>query len=302
MESPQETSLKIKSLKIQGARAIALASLNTLKNYGRSQAGQPNKIFAELMLSAIKLLQKARPTEPLNYNCLNFLKHKLDLALKPTQTVEQTVNYLLNLLNQGDQKIIASAKKIIRSGQNIFTHCHSATVEKILLQAWQNKKRFQVFNTETRPNFQGRLTAKILRHNGLPVTMVADSAAAFLISRHSGKQLMMNLILLGADALLPDGSAINKIGSFGISLAARENKVPLYIIASLLKYDADGIIPLEIRPTEEIWPHKPKGLKIINFAFDKIPAQYITGIICEFGLIKPNKIKIYVKKHYPWIK
>ena len=69
-----------------------------------------------------------------------------------------------------------------------------------------------------------------------------------------------------------------------------------------MKYDSDGIIPIEIRPQEEIWPNKPKGLKIINFAFDTIPAKYITGIICEFGIIKPNHINKFVKKNYPWLK
>ena len=303
------TAQKIKDLKIQGARSIAVASLNSLQRIKEAKKHRPkaDQPLAERIKEAIAILIKARPTEPLNYNCLNFIKKRLTIQQKTDgQSLKKIINdsadYFLRLIENQQKAIVSHGQKIIRNKQKIFTHCHSSTVEAILKKAWQNKKRFQIYNTETRPMFQGRVTAKNLRKAGIPVTLVADSAAAFLISEHSGKKLMMDLVLLGADAVLPDGSVINKIGSFGIGLIANVQKVPLYVVTTLLKYDADGIIPIEIRPTEEIWPNKPKGLKIINFAFDKIPAKYIKGIICEFGIVKPNKVKQLVKKHYPWIK
>lgn len=301
------TAQKIKDLKIQGARSIAVASLNSVKKYNRGFKSPNKNHYLKGLRQGIKILTLARPTEPLTYNLLNYLNDSLKknpgASLNNLKiAVNRSLDRFLKMLDGGQQKIIKAGQPIIKNHQNIFTHCHSSTVEDILKKAWQNKKRFKIFNTETRPMFQGRITAKNLRKAGIPVTLVADSAAAFLISEHSGKKLMMDLVLLGADAVLPDGSVINKIGSFGIGLTAFTQKVPLYVVTTLLKYDTDGIIPIEIRPTEEIWPNKPKGLKIINFAFDKIPAKYIKGIICEFGIIKPREVKELVKKHYPWIK
>ena len=101
--------------------------------------------------------------------------------------------------------------------------------------------------------------------------MVADSSAAFLISHYSGRKLMMDKIILGADALLPDGTVINKIGSFGIGMVAYEERVPLYVATTLLKFHPKTWIKIEKRPSQEIWPEAPQKLKIINFAFDLIP-------------------------------
>jgi len=305
MANPQQTVEKIKKIQIQGARAIAVASLNSLKSLAKDKSAGKKELLTKVS-RAIDQLKKARPTEPLNQNCLNFVKSQLKIyqASRIDQlknVLNDSVNFLLNQLTSTDQEIISNGEKIIKSGQNIFTHCHSSTVEGILKSAWQHQKRFKVFNTETRPLFQGRITAKNLSRAKIPVTMVADNAASFLISETSGKDLMMGLVLLGADAILPDGSVINKIGSFGISQSAYFEKVPLYIVASLLKYDSDGIVPIEIRPSKEIWPQKPKGLKIINFAFDTVPAKYITGLVCEFGVIKPSQVKKLVRKNYPWL-
>lgn len=297
MNLPEITAKKIKDLKIQGARAIAAASLNCLKKYANGLKTAPPKIFNKKIRQAISSLKKSRPTEPLNQNFLNYLEKQLT----GPENFIKSADRLTNLLSGAEKAIVKNGLGIIKYKQKILTHCHSSAVEAILKTAFK-KKHFSVFNTETRPNYQGRITAKNLRLAGLPVTMVVDSAAPYLISPASGSKLMMDLIILGADAILPDGSVINKIGSFGIALAAKQSQTPLYIVATLLKYDADGIIDLEIRKTEEIWLKKPAGVKIINYAFDKIPATYITGIICEFGIIKPKAVRKLVKKHYPWIK
>jgi len=86
-----------------------------------------------------------------------------------------------------------------------------------------------------------------------------------------------------------------------ILLSAAEEKVPLYIVAHLLKTDDDGKIEIERRPAKEIWAKAPSGLEIVNFAFDVMPAKYITGFITEFGILKPQKIHKVIKKNYPWL-
>lgn len=306
MNKLNQTINKIRNLQIQGANAIAMASLNSLRSYNQSLATSNKEQFNTKLKQIIKLLSQARPTEPLNQNLLKFIQYQItinqDLPQKELKIiVNESILYLKELIKNNCLKIVNNAQKLIKSNQNIFTHCHSSTVEKILLKAKVKGKKFKVFNTETRPLFQGRITAKNLIRRQIPIVMVADSAASFLISETSGKNLMMDIAILGADAILPDGSIINKIGSYGIGLACFQTKIPLYISCSLLKIDPDGILPIEIRQEEEIWPGKPKGLKIINFAFDKIPAKFVKGIITEFGIIKPQQVKPTVKKYYPWL-
>lgn len=291
-----KTISKIKSLEIQGANAVAMASLVCIKNSlsKHPETLSPHRI-EEVRLDIGRLLA-SRPTEPLNYNLLNYLSRQLDKSPSVNELIK-IIGQLRSLVLKNNEKIIRYGKTLIGNKQKIFTHCHSSAAENILIAAKKQGRNFTVYNTETRPLFQGRITAKHLLENNIPVTMVADSAAGFLISETSGKDLMMDLAILGADAVLPDGSVINKIGSYGIGLTCYHAKVPLYIACSLLKYDADGIIPIEIREADEIWPNKPKKLKIINFAFDKIPAKFITGIITEFGIIKPNQAKSVIKKY-----
>jgi methylthioribose-1-phosphate isomerase len=121
-----------------------------------------------------------------------------------------------------------------------------------------------------------------------------------LISNFSGDKVKINKVILGFDVILPDNSALNKIGSFGIALAAYTSEIPVYLAGSLLKKSSQKM-EIELRSQEEVWPKGPKGIKIINFAFDRIPMEFINGYITEFGVIKPSEVGKYVSKYYPRI-
>ncbi len=300
----QKTKKQIKDLKIQGATNIAKASILAIYQYAQKERFKDAKDFHRKILKAAKGLAFVRPTEPLAQNAMRFLLSEI----KGEKELEKEKNKLLNtcgeilkILEAVEEKIAKYTSNIIENGDKILTHCHSSTVEKGLIFAKNEGKAFEVYNTETRPLFQGRITAKNLIKASIPTTMVVDSSAGFLISKYSGKELIMNKVLIGCDAILKDGSIINKIGSFGISLSAYYEKVPLYVATSLLKFTPKSWIKIERRSPREIWKNAPKGLKIINFAFDVVPAKFIKGIICEKGLIKPSQIKTAIKETYPWI-
>ncbi|NCO23362.1 hypothetical protein GW896_01740 [Candidatus Kuenenbacteria bacterium] len=302
----KETAFRIKSLKIQGATAVARAVISALRDYGTRIQSRDLKAWQNKLSETASFLLFVRPTEPMAQNAVKFLFKEIKSG-KP-KNVDQAKNYLKKAVNDfliltedAADLIIQRAQRIIKSQDNVFTHCHSFLVEQALIQAKKIGKKFQVFNTETRPLFQGHITARSLLKAGIKVFMTTDSSSAFLISHHSGKDLMMNKILLGADAILKQGGVINKVGSFGIGLAAHYEKNPLYIVTTLLKFCPKSWIKIEERPAKEIWQKAPKKLKIINFAFDFIPAQYIKGIVCEAGIIKPNEVKRAVKRIYPWI-
>ena len=301
-----QTFREIKSIEIQGATAVAREVVLTLKKYGLKIKTNNLKVWRQDLKKAAEYLLSARPTEPMAQNGVKFVfkslsRMKVKNVSQVKDCLKKSANNFLFLMAEAARLIIFQGQKIIKNNNNIFTHCHSYLVEKSLVRAKEKGKKFQVFNTETRPLFQGHITAKKLLAAKIPVTMVVDSSSGFLISRFSGKQLMMDKVFLGADALLNDGSAVNKIGSFGVSLAAWQEKVSVYIIAPLLKFYPKSWIKIEKRPANEIWKKAPKKLKIINFAFDFIPAQYIKGIICEAGIIKPKDVKKAVRRIYPWI-
>jgi translation initiation factor 2B subunit (eIF-2B alpha/beta/delta family) len=248
----------IKQIKIQGARNIAKKAL-----YAYSLI--PNK-------NSAKKLKSLRPTEPM-------LEKVLVLVEK------MPYKEILEHFDFAQQKINKHVINLIRNGDIIFTHCHSTNVVNSLIYAKKKGKKFEVYNTETRPLFQGRKTSKELRRSGIKVTMFVDSAIAIAIEKENRKdKTYANKIFIGADALLKDG-IINKIGSGMISELAYRNKIPVYIIADSWKFSKNKV-PIENRSLNEIWNRAPKNIKIKNPAFEFVKKKYITGIVTEFGLMK----------------
>jgi len=299
----KQTFKDIKSLKIQGATDVAIETIKNLTDYGGNMNVKDLSVLREKFRIGSDFLLSARPTEPMAQNGVKFILSQLNSSRiknvdQAKDCIKKTGNDFLMIMSDAGDLIVDYGKKLIKNNDDILTHCHSWLVEQILIKAKESNKRFKVYNTETRPLFQGRITSKALLKAKIPTTMVGDSSAGFLISHYSGKNLMMDKIILGADAILSDGSVINKIGSFAIGASAKEEKVPLYIASPLLKFHNKSWIKIEKRSPKELWTNAPRDLKIINFAFDVIPAKYITGIICEEGIVKPENAKTAFKRNY----
>ncbi|MGD9276234.1 MAG: hypothetical protein PVJ67_03615 [Candidatus Pacearchaeota archaeon] len=247
----------IKSVKIQGARNVAK---NALIAYSLIPTEKSKKILLSL-----------RPTEPM-------MENVLDMAEK-----NQDYKKILQHFDSAQNEINESVFKLIKSGNVIFTHCHSTNVINALIFAKKRGKKFEVYNTETRPLFQGRKTAKELRKNKIKVTMFVDSALGVALSNEDGTK-KPNLVFLGADALTKKG-IVNKIGSEVIARIAKEEKIPVYIIADSWKYTKSKV-PREQRKLNEVWDNAPKGIKLKNPAFEFVKKKYISGIVSEFGVMK----------------
>jgi len=259
-------SKDIKSIKIQGARNIAIAGFKAYK-------------LIPTQSSKNKLLS-LRPTEPMLENILK----KAD---------KLTYQQLIKTLKQKQEIINKQTFKLIKNNSVIFTHCHSSTVIQALIYAKNKHKKFEVYNTETRPLYQGRKTAKELKKAGIKVTMFTDSAVAIALTK-TQQTKKANLILLGADAILKKG-IINKTGSGVITQIAKSNKIPTYILTDSLKYSSKRT-KIEQRDFEEVWKQAPKSIKIKNPAFEFIKRKFITGIISELGNLKYKEFLRKVKK------
>ena len=248
MKTFKEICNGIKKLEIQGAENVAIYGL-------KAYSLKPKK-------SSIRKLLKLRKTEPMLRNSLRYAeKHSVKEALD-------------KIRNDGDL-IANSGKKLIKSGSNVFTHCHSSTVIDILKEAKKDKKKFIVYNTETRPLFQGRKTAKELSKLRIKVITMVDSGAGIGIKKSK-------IMLIGADAILKD-KVINKIGSGMFAQIAYDNKIPVYIAAHSWKYTPE--VEIEERNFREVWKRLPKNVKVKNPAFDSVDKKFIKGIICEKGVL-----------------
>jgi len=246
----------IKSIKIQGARNIAKKAL-----YAYSLI--PNKISKKRLLSS-------RPTEPMMEKVLNLAEKK-------------NFREIQEHFEKAQNKINSEIFKLIKNKDIIFTHCHSTNVINALIYAKTKGKKFEVYNTETRPLFQGRKTARQLRKAGIKVTMFVDSALGVALEGRQKNQ-KPNKVFLGADALLKKG-IINKIGSNIIANIALDNKIPVYIIADSWKFTKKQI-PIEQRNLNEVWDKAPKNIKIKNPAFEFVPKKYLRAIVSELGTLK----------------
>ncbi len=300
----QQLSKDIKSIKIQGATNVFYATLDILEllliEYKNLELNKFKQTF-EKEADKISLI---RATEPMSRNAVKYILHKLEKnklasTIDAISNIKQSIEYLKSQIKQIEKNIVKNGTKIINKNDRVMTHCHSSLVEKILIS--QKNKNILVYNTETRPLMQGRITSRKLVANGIKTTMIVDSAASFFISPYSG-DLKMDKVIVGCDAISIDGSIVNKVGSYGIALACKESNIPIYVSGSLLKYDSQDDVNIEIRHNNEIWKN-PNSNKInmINIAFDYVPEKLIAGIICEFGIIKTNQVNNLIQKHYPWI-
>ena len=246
----------IKQIKIQGARDVAKAALKAYHLIPTERSKQ-------------KLLS-SRPTEPMMHNVLKIIEKK-------------PYKEILSHFDLAQDEINKNVLRLIRNNNVIFTHCRSTNVVNALIYARKiGKRRFEVYNTETRPLFQGRKTAKELKKAGIPVTMFVDSALGVALSEEQGTE-KADKVFLGADEITKNG-VINKIGSELVAQIAKNNKIPVYIIADSWKFTKEKI-PVEQRELDEVLDRAPKKIKIKNPAFEFVPKKYIRAIISELGVL-----------------
>ncbi|MBR5430081.1 MAG: S-methyl-5-thioribose-1-phosphate isomerase [Firmicutes bacterium] len=189
---------------------------------------------------------------------------------------------------------------LLRDGDTVLTHCNAGalatagygTALGVVRAAVEQGKHISVIADETRPFLQGaRLTAWELARDGIPVTVACDNACALLM-----QQGRVQCVIVGADRIAANGDTANKIGTFGVALLARHFNVPFYVAAPLSTIDTDIAegrdIPIEERPAAEVRSLGgtrvvPEGVKVFNFAFDVTPADLISGIVTEGGVLRP---------------
>jgi len=189
---------------------------------------------------------------------------------------------------------------LVPDGANVLTHCNTGalatggigTALAPIYLAHDAGRKVHVYVDETRPVLQGaRLTAWELMHEGIPCTVIPDSAAGVLM-----RQAKVDVVLVGVDRICANGDFANKIGTYGLAVLARHHGVPFYAAGPWSSVDpslADGdAIPIEQRPADEVTTIAgrsiaPPGAAALNYAFDVTPARYVTAYLTDRGLVQP---------------
>ncbi|MEK7369289.1 MAG: S-methyl-5-thioribose-1-phosphate isomerase, partial [Planctomycetota bacterium] len=204
------------------------------------------------------------------------------------------------------KKIGEYGATLIPKGSTIMTYCNAGglatggygTALAVIYAAKEQGKVNRVFVCETRPLLQGaRLTSWELMQAGIDVTLICDNMAAHVMAEKK-----IDAVVVGSDRIAASGDAANKIGSYGLSIIAKEHKVPFYVAAPIstfdMKIEKGSEIPIEERSPDEvtfITGHRiaPEGVNVYNPAFDVIPAENIRAIITEKGIVKePNTERV----------
>lgn len=167
----------------------------------------------------------------------------------------------------------------------VMTHSHSSTVLSSLTAEAASDRR--VIVCEGRPLLEGRRLARELAAAGLDVTLITDAQAGALMAEAEA-------VLVGADAVLADGSVVNKAGTYLLALAAHDHHLPFYVACETLKVSAErvwgGAVALEEKEPEEVLPEDIPGVSVRNVYFDRTPASLVTAIITEDGVFRPQGI------------
>jgi ribose 1,5-bisphosphate isomerase len=292
----EETAEKIKSMEIRGAGRIARSAAEALKAFAVSFQEKDADVFKIQLERAATILNNTRPTAVSLSNAIGFtIKGITDItdieAIR--NRIIQNAEQFIKWSNSAVEKISEHSLEIIPDEAVVMTHCNSSAAVSSLIHAHESGKKIKVFARETRPVYQGRITARELSRAGIPVTLIIDSAARYFMDR-------VDIIIVGADTVEANGNVINKIGTSGLAIISKEYNVPFYVCAETYKFSPRSLsgedTVIEERAVEEIIdPKEIPNVKIFNPVFDLTPARYIKSIICEKGIISVSDVEDIIK-------
>ena len=296
----------IKTMKVRGAGKIARRAVEGLKiTAEQSNAGNVNDLMLELDAAAQTLL-RTRPTAVSLPNGIRYVMHRVREARTKTSDTDnlrevavRSADEFIENSKTAIQRIAEIGSKRIADGDVVMTHCSSTAAIAIMKSTQESGKRISVIVTESRPFWQGKLTAKVLNRLGIPVTYVVDSAMRFFMNK-------ADKVVVGADAVAANGAVINKVGTSLMALAAHEARTQFLVAAETYKFSPETMIgelvEIEERdPSEVLSTAEQRRLKMIhvrNPSFDVTPPEYVDAIITERGVIPPQAAILILQESF----
>jgi methylthioribose-1-phosphate isomerase len=302
-----EVAKAITTMVIRGAPAIGVAAAMGLALGARRSTATGTKQFAVDFQRLADTLAATRPTAVNLFWAIERMKQALATGVQAGEGVVELVARLRQEADRIHDDDLESCRAIGRHGATlvpddarILTHCNAGalatagygTALGVVRGAVDAGKRVAVYADETRPFLQGaRLTAWELVKDGIPTTVITDNMAAAIMARER-----VDLVVVGADRIAANGDAANKIGTYGLAIAAHAHGIPFYVAAPWSTIDlatpTGAEIPIEERNAKEVTHMAgtqvtPDGASVRNPSFDVTPHRYITAIVTERGILRP---------------
>jgi ribose 1,5-bisphosphate isomerase len=309
VEEVEATAAEIEAMEIRGAATIAAAAAQALGTQAAASDAEAPAAFRAELRRAARELYETRPTAVSLPNALRFV-----LAEMEGETVEELRASVRRASEQFRADLDTAQERLGRIGANrfqdgdvIMTHCHSTDALATVEHAVEDGKHLEAVVKETRPRNQGHITAQQLRELGVPVTLIVDSAAHRYLND-------VDHVLVGADSIAADGSVINKIGTSGLAVNARDRGTPIVVAAQTIKLHPDTLtghtVEIEMREEAEVLaPERRAEIgdpEVANPAFDVTPPRHVDAIVTEKGQYPPESIVSLMRELYgdvddePW--
>jgi methylthioribose-1-phosphate isomerase len=307
LDSIEDVAEAIRSLRVRGAPLIGIAAAMGVAIAGRRGSGALGQEHLRQIDEACSLLAATRPTAVNLRWALDRMRRRAEVAVDRDEDLHEALIAEANAIWNEDramcERIGEHGARLIPPESTICTVCNAGalatggigTALAPVYALHRADRAPHVVVPETRPLLQGsRLTAWELTKAGVRCTLIADGMIASRLRLGD-----IACVIVGADRIAANGDTANKIGTYGLALAARAHDIPFYVAAPSSTIDprtSDGAhIPIEARDTAEVTTlggsrTAPEGVLVWNPAFDMTPAELITAIITDQGIFKPNEI------------
>jgi len=300
----------IRNMVVRGAPAIGCAAAYGVALAALELQDVNDDEFAKGMGEAFEVLAQSRPTAVNLFWAIDRMKSVMNNAQGSVKEIANTLLEEAHDIKREDIEINRAMGKngaeLLNDGARVLTHCNAGalataghgTALGVFRSAVEAGKKIYVIADETRPFLQGaRLTAWEMVQENIPVTLIADNMSGHLMSHGE-----IDAIVVGTDRVAGNGDVANKIGTYMVAVLANRHNIPFYVACPLSTIDrsiASGKdIPIEERPIEEVTGYRDcqwaaQGVEVRNPAFDVTPAELVTGLITEKGVIlNPTTEKI----------
>jgi len=303
----QDTAAAIREMSVRGAGAIGATGA-----FGLAQAAltaSEHNFYREVEIAA-EGLKATRPTAQNLFAAIDYVLATVQSEANPTQARKAAVEAAQEWADNDARSCAAIGKfgaELFPDGSRISTHCNAGWLAFVdwgsalspIYVAHRLGRKLHVWVDETRPRGQGaRLTAWELSQEGVPYTLISDTATGSLFQKGQ-----IDRVIVGADRIAQNGDVANKIGTYSLAVLAKAHGVPFYVAAPWSTFDAEcahgDLIPIEERSSDEVRtvegpggpvPIAAEGTPCWNPAFDVTPARLITAVITETGIFEPSRL------------
>jgi len=301
----------IRSMVVRGAPAIGCAAAYGVALEALNLQDASMDEFSKGMEQAFKILLESRPTAINLFWAVDRMRSKMNenISLTPKKISNTLLSEAHEILSEDikiNRKMGSFGAELLPDGARVLTHCNAGalataghgTALGVIRSAVEAGKKISVIADETRPFLQGaRLTAWEMVQEDIPITLISDNMSGHLMSHGE-----VDAIIVGTDRVAGNGDVANKIGTYMVAVLSKRHNIPFYVACPLSTIDRSILsgsdIPIEERSSDEVTGYRDyqwaaEGVSVRNPAFDVTPADLVTGLITEKGVIlSPTTEKI----------